>query len=260
MAVIAEVKKLSITSQDLQTLVSDISFSLHTGKTFCLIGESGSGKTLTLKAMLGMLPNQLHLTGELLFNGTNTVPFTRREWQRIRGKQIGIIFQHPEQALHPAIPIGRQLVDLLRSHISITKLEAERQACRMLDKVGLKPADILMKRYPHQLSGGMNQRVMIAMALLLGPELLIADEPTSALDVTTQADILTLLRGLTAESEMSLLLVTHDLLIANYIADTIAVMVQGTIIEQGNAQDVIKHPRQEYTRILWEYRSKFMIT
>jgi ABC-type dipeptide/oligopeptide/nickel transport system ATPase component len=260
MTVIAEVKELSIMSTSHQKLVSNSTFSLYAGKTLCLIGESGSGKTLTVKAMLGMLPDGLHRSGELLFKGSSIAQFRQRDWQRIRGKHIGVIFQHPEQALHPAIPIGRQLCDLLRSHLSITKLEAEQQARTMLAKVCLKDPHTVMKRYPFQLSGGMNQRVMIAMALLLGPELLIADEPTSALDVTTQAEILSLLRGLTSESEMSLLFVTHDLLIANYMADTIVVMHQGGIIEQGNAQDVVKRPKHEYTRKLWEFRSKFMLS
>ena len=260
MTIIAEVKELTIRSSDNQDLVLNSNFSLHAGKTLCLIGESGSGKTLTIKAMLGMLPNQLKMSGELLFKGHNTAHFSPREWRRVRGSQIGVISQHPEQALHPAIPIGRQLCDLLRSHISVSKLEADRKVRRMLEKVSLKTVDKLMKQYPFELSGGMNQRVMIAMALLLEPELLIADEPTSALDVTTQADILSLLRDLTAESGMSSLFVTHDLLIAGYMADTIAVMYQGEIIEQDTTMAVVHYPKHAYTKELWQCRSQFILS
>jgi ABC-type dipeptide/oligopeptide/nickel transport system ATPase component len=253
------VKELCIRDSSNRTLVGGSSFKLRAGETLCLIGESGSGKTLTGKALLGMLPFPLKWTGDIFFRDEPIRRFRRRDWQRVRGKRIGTIFQQPEQALHPAIPIGRQLGDLLRSHLPITRLAAERKAKAMLGKVSLRDVDRVMKSYPYELSGGMNQRVMIAMALLLEPELLIADEPTSALDVTTQAEILTLLKGLSSENQMSMLFVTHDLLIANYLADTIAVMYRGEIVEQGRAADVLKHPQHGYTRELWQYRSAFML-
>ncbi|WP_052350675.1 ABC transporter ATP-binding protein [Paenibacillus gorillae] len=253
-----EVQKLTIRTKDNdRVLVRDSSFSLGAGETLCLIGESGSGKTLTGKALLGMLPAGLRMSGELSFGGDAMTRYGKREWSRVRGRRIGVIYQHPEQALHPAIPIGRQLSDLLRSHLPVTRHAAEVSARTMLDKVSLKDADRMMKSYPFQLSGGMNQRVMIAMALLLQPELLIADEPTSALDVTTQSEIVALLQGLVAEEQLSMLFITHDLLLAGELADTIAVMKQGEIVEQGTAGEVLRRPKHAYTKQLLNCRSSF---
>ncbi|WP_188888706.1 ABC transporter ATP-binding protein [Paenibacillus radicis (ex Gao et al. 2016)] len=256
-----EVHGLTITAKDTnRVLVRDSSFSVDAGETLCLIGESGSGKTLTGKALLGMLPDGLLMAGELSFGGEVMSGYGKKEWRQVRGRRIGVIYQHPEQALHPAIPIGRQLVDLLRSHLPVTRHAAEASARAMLDKVSLKDTDRLMKSYPFQLSGGMNQRVMVAMALLLKPELLIADEPTSALDVTTQSEIIALLQGLVAEEQLSMLFITHDLLLAGELADTIAVMKQGEIVEQGTAAAVMHRPKHAYTKQLLNCRSSFRFT
>ncbi|MBJ6361370.1 ABC transporter ATP-binding protein [Paenibacillus sp. GCM10012307] len=252
MTVISEAHQLSVADRSGRLLVAGSSFSLRAGKTLALIGESGSGKTLTVKAMLGILPYGLAMGGELLFRGRNTAMLSKQEWRQVRGRQISIIFQHPEQALHPAIPVGRQLGDLLRSHLPLTRLEAERRAQAMLGKVELKAPALVMKQYPSELSGGMNQRVMIAMALILEPQLLIADEATSALDMITQAQIVDLLRELTREAGMSMLLVTHDLLVAGYLADEAAVMQQGLIIEQGPASQILGSPQHAYTQQLVE--------
>ncbi|MFF2093078.1 ABC transporter ATP-binding protein [Paenibacillus sp. NPDC058174] len=260
-AELLEVHKLTISTKDnKRVLVKESYFSLDAGETLCLIGESGSGKTLTGKALLGMLPSGLQMSGELSFGGEAMSGYGKREWRQVRGRRIGVIYQHPEQALHPAIPIGRQLTDLLRSHLSVTRHAAEISARTMLDKVSLKDADRLMKSYPFQLSGGMNQRVMIAMALLLKPELLIADEPTSALDLTTQSEIIALLKELVEEEQLGMLFITHDLLLAGELADTIAVMKQGEIVEQGPAAEVLRKPKHVYTKQLLECRSSFRFT
>ncbi|CAM4225512.1 ABC transporter ATP-binding protein [Paenibacillus endophyticus] len=259
MNITAQIKKLTIKNSDGQCLVKDCSFKLHEGKTLCLIGESGSGKTLTSKAMLGMLPSSMTMTGEMIFQGLDLRSISRRGWQRVRGKRIGVINQHPEQSLHPAIPIGRQLSDLVRSHLPLTRAEAERKAKAMLARVSLPRIDAMMGSYPSELSGGMSQRVMIAMALLLEPELLLADEPTSALDVMTQAEILALLNEIVKERKMSMLFITHDLNIANYLADSIAIMHQGEIVEYGTVSDVQNQPKHPYTRELWYYHQKFNV-
>ncbi|MGG4343021.1 ABC transporter ATP-binding protein [Paenibacillus lautus] len=256
MEVIVEVNHLNIRNAEGLSLVRNISFSLESGKTYCLIGESGSGKTLTSKAMLGMLSTNLQMSGDVLLRGQKLNRLSKRNWQRIRGRHVGAIFQHPEQALHPSIPIGRQLIDLMRSHLPVSRHEAEKQAEQMLSQVLLKEPAHVMKRCAHELSGGMNQRVMIAMALLLKPEVIIADEPTSALDVTTQAEIISLMNSLVQELDMSMLFITHDLLLAGYLADRIGVMRAGEIIEQGSPDKVLGQPEHEYTQRLCMYQSQ----
>jgi ABC-type glutathione transport system ATPase component len=251
-----EIKNLSIRNANGRTLVHNSSFSLESGKTYCLLGESGSGKTLTSKAILGMLPAGLQMSGDIMLRGKNLNRLSIREWRKIRGRHMGVIFQHPEQALHPSIPIGRQFCDLMRSHLRISRHEAEKQAEKMLSQVLLKDTGHVMKSYSHELSGGMNQRVMIAMALLLKPEVVIADEPTSALDVTTQAEVISLLHQLILDLNMSMLFITHDILLASYLADTIGVMRNGEIIEQGSTERILGQPEHEYTKQLCRYRSQ----
>ncbi|MFB5678126.1 ABC transporter ATP-binding protein [Paenibacillus terreus] len=259
MAAAVEIKNLSIRNANGRPLVHNSSFSLESGKTYCLLGESGSGKTLTSKAILGMLPEGLQMSGDIMLHGKDLNRLSKREWRKIRGKQVGVIFQHPEQALHPSIPIGRQLCDLMLSHLPISRYEAEKQAEKMLSQVFLKDTAHVMKSYSHELSGGMNQRVMIAMALLLRPEVVIADEPTSALDVTTQAEVISLLHHLILELNMSMLFITHDILLAGYLADTIGVMRDGEMIEQGSAARILGQPEHEYTRQLCRYRSQRLL-
>lgn len=256
MDTVVDIKNLHIRNAFGQPLVHNSSFCLESGKTYCLLGESGSGKTLTSKAVLGMLPAGLQMSGEILLRGQNLNRLSQKDWRKIRGKQVGVIFQHPEQALHPALPIGRQLGDHMLSHLPISRHEAEQQAEKMLSQVLLNDTARVMKSYPHELSGGMNQRVMIAMALLLKPEVVIADEPTSALDVTTQAEVISLLHHLISELNRSMLFITHDVLLASYLADTIGVMRDGEIIEQGSAERILGQPEQEYTKQLCRYRSQ----
>ncbi|MCM3699753.1 ABC transporter ATP-binding protein [Paenibacillus macerans] len=255
-----EIKRLNIRNANGQSLVHNSSFCLKPGETYCLLGESGSGKTLTSKAILGMLPAGLQMSGDVLLRGKNLNHLSQKDWRKIRGRQVGVIFQHPEQALHPALPIGRQLGDLMVSHLPVSRHEAEQQAEKMLSQVLLKDTAHVMKSYPHELSGGMNQRVMIAMALLLKPDVVIADEPTSALDVTTQAEVISLLHHLILELNMSMLFITHDILLAGYLADTIGVMRDGEIIEQGSAERILGQPEHEYTKQLCRYRSQRLLS
>ncbi|WP_098747657.1 ABC transporter ATP-binding protein [Paenibacillus sp. EZ-K15] len=256
MEAVVEIKNLNIRSANGQTLVHNSSFTLESGKTYCLLGESGSGKTLTSKAILGMLPADLQMSGDIMFRGKKLNLLSKGSWRKIRGKHISAIFQHPEQALHPSIPIGRQFSDLMRSHLPVSRYEAEKQAEKMLSHVLLKDTAHVMKSYSHELSGGMNQRVMIAMALLLKPDVVIADEPTSALDITTQAEIISLLHHLILDLNMSMLFITHDLLLSSYLADTIGVMRYGEIIEQGSTERILGQPVHEYTKQLCTYRSQ----
>lgn len=260
MEAVVEIKNLNISHASGQSLVHNSSFSLESGKTYCLLGESGSGKTLTSKAILGMLPAGLQMSGDIMLRGKNLNHLSKRDWRKIRGKHMGTIFQHPEQALHPSIPIGRQCSDLMCSHLPISRYEAEKHAEKMLSQVNLKDTAHVMKSYSHELSGGMNQRVMIAMALLLKPEVVIADEPTSALDVTTQSEIISLLHHLILDLNMSMLFITHDLLLASYLADTIGVMRDGEIIEQGSTKRILGQPEHEYTKQLCSYRSQRLIS
>ncbi|WP_194542723.1 ABC transporter ATP-binding protein [Paenibacillus sp. JZ16] len=259
MTTLLEVKNLNIRNKEGQSLVHDSSFSLDTGKTYALIGESGSGKTLTSKAILGMLPAHLHMSGDIVLQGEHLQQLSKKRWRSIRGGQIGVIFQHPEQAVHPSIPIGRQFVDLMRSHLPVSRYEAEKQAKKMLSQVLLKDTSHVMSSYAHELSGGMNQRVMIAMALLLKPKILIADEPTSALDVKTQAEIIFLLKELILDTDMSMLFITHDILISGYLADTIGVMREGKIIEQGSKENILSAPEHKYTQELCRHCSQRLL-
>lgn len=255
-----EIKHLNIRTANGQSLVHDSSFCLDPGETYCLLGESGSGKTLTSKAILGMLPADLQMSGDILLRGKNLNHLSKKDWRKIRGKHVGVIFQHPEQALHPSIPIGRQLGDLMLSHLPVSRHEAEQQAEKMLAQVLLNDTAHVMKSYSHELSGGMNQRVMIAMALLLKPEVVIADEPTSALDVTTQAEVMSLLHHLILDLNMSMLFITHDILLAGYLANTIGVMRHGEIIEQGSTERILGQPEHEYTKQLCRYRSQRLLS
>lgn len=251
-----EVKNLTIKNASGEPLVSDSTFCIRSGQTLCLIGESGSGKTLTGRALIGLLPRGMVASGQLLFGGRDINGIRNKTWRDLRGRRIGWISQHPEQALHPVLTIGTQLVDMLVSHLAISRREAKNRAEEALRQVSLRQPKRVMAGYPHQMSGGMNQRIQLAMALSTAPELLIADEPTSALDVKTQEDILTLLRETKALRQLSLLFITHDLQTTIELADSIAVMQRGVIVEQGPASEVLRAPQHPYTQALWTNRWK----
>ncbi len=230
-------------------ILHDVSLSIGEGEIFGLVGESGSGKSMTALSLMGLLPRGAVLTGTASLDGTDLVSLPEAAMQGLRGNDISMIFQEPMTALNPVQTIGDQVAETLLIHGKADRGEAARIARDRLDRVGLR--HIAMDRYPHELSGGQRQRVCIAAAVALHPRLLIADEPTTALDVTTQAQILDLLRDLVAEENMSLLLITHDLAVVADIADRIAVMQRGQVVEQGATAQVLRNQTHPYTRALF---------
>ena len=231
-------------------LVKGVSLELEPGRIHGLAGESGSGKTLTSLAVLGLLPRQAKTGGSILLAGEELVGRNRRGLNRIRGKRIAMVFQDPSASLHPQLPVGRQLTDHMRVHLGLKGTAARERAVELLQTVQVpNPAEAL-KRYPHQFSGGQRQRIAIACALACDPEVLLADEPTTALDVTVQAGILKLLRDLATERNLAVLLVTRDLGVMSAIADTVAVMKDGRIVELADRETLFRAPQHEYTRML----------
>lgn len=231
-------------------LVKGVSLELEAGRIHGLAGESGSGKTLTSLAVLGLLPRQARTGGSILLGGEELVGLRRRSLNRVRGKRIAMVFQDPSASLHPQLPIGRQLTDHMRVHLGLKGAAARARAVELLETVQVpNPAEAL-KRYPHQFSGGQRQRIAIACALACDPEVLLADEPTTALDVTVQAGILKLLRDLAIERNLAVLLVTHDLGVMSAIADKVAVMKDGRIVELADRETLFRDPQHEYTRML----------
>jgi peptide/nickel transport system ATP-binding protein len=228
--------------------VRDLSFSLQDKESLGLVGESGSGKTQTALAMLGLLPNYAEVTGEILFAGIDVLKASNEELNKLRAERIAIVFQDPMQALNPYVHVGRQLLRILAEHKIARGAEADERVIQMLRRVGLPDPERQFNVYPHQLSGGMRQRVMIASALLAGPDLLIADEPTTALDVTVQAQILELLEELRGET--TLLMITHDLGIIAGHCERMLVLADGRAVEAGQTKDVFATPEHEHTRSL----------
>jgi len=229
--------------------VRDISFSVKRGETLCLVGESGCGKSMTSLAIMDLLPKAAKRNARrLAFQGEDLSRASKRQFNALRGNRMAMIFQEPMTALNPAYTIGNQLVEAYRLHKNAGEAEARERAVYLLDKVGIASAAERLGQYPHQLSGGLRQRVMIAMALMCGPELLIADEPTTALDVTIQAQILRLLADLQKELGIAMLLITHDLGIVARIADRVAVMYAGQIVEEGPTSSLFQSPKHPYTR------------
>ena len=236
-----------------QTLAVDrISFSIKKGETLALVGESGSGKSVTALSIMKLLayPAASHPTGRIFFKGRDLIGLTEREIRAIRGDDITIIFQEPMTSLNPLHTIERQIGEILELHRGLTGLAARARTIELLSQVGIPDPATRLKSYPHQMSGGQRQRVMIAMALANEPDLLIADEPTTALDVTVQAQILALLAEIRARLGMSLLFITHDLGIVRRIADTVCVMNDGKIVEQGPVEQVFTAPKHAYTKAL----------
>nr|WP_155063839.1 dipeptide ABC transporter ATP-binding protein [Paracoccus limosus] len=233
-----------------QILVHGVTLELAPGRITALVGESGSGKSLTALAVAGLLPPGMAASGEVLLQGENLLTLPERALCQIRGQRIGMIFQEPMTALNPLMSIGEQVAEVLRQHRGLERKAALAEARARLDRVGLPAPRFPLGLYPHQLSGGQRQRVAIAMAIALRPDLLIADEPTTALDVTTQARILDLLRDLVRDEGMALLMITHDLAVVQGLADEVAVMKRGSIVEQGPVAQVFARPTQTYTRKL----------
>ncbi len=228
--------------------VNDVSFTISEGETIGIVGESGCGKSVTSLALLGILARAGRVTGgTALFAGANLLTMSDRELRRIRGKEIGMIFQDPMTSLNPVHTIGGQIREALTAHFDISTRDANIRVVELLDQVGIPSAKSRFGDYPHQFSGGMRQRVMIAMALACEPKLLIADEPTTALDVTIQAQILDLLRMLVVDRGTALVMITHDLGVVAGMCERVNVMYAGTIVEAGTADDVFAQPRHPYT-------------
>lgn len=232
--------------------VEGLNLSLNEGETLGLVGETGAGKTTTVKSIMRILPDPPAKiqNGEIYFEGEDLLKKSKKEMQKIRGKQISMIFQDPMTSLNPVITVGEQIMEVIRLHDKkISKKDAYTKACEMLELVGIK-AD-RAGDYPHQFSGGMKQRVIIAMALACNPRLLIADEPTTALDVTIQAQVLELMRKLKAKYQTSMIMITHDLGIVAEICDYVAVMYAGEIVEYGNREQLFHRPSHPYTKGLF---------
>jgi len=228
--------------------VRGIDFAVGKGETLGLVGESGCGKSMTALALMNLLPKTAQRkASRLAFSGKDLVGLKEREMADIRGDRMSMIFQEPMTSLNPSYTIGNQLMEAMLRHRPASRSEAQKRAVFLLEKVGISAAKSRLGQYPHQLSGGLRQRVMIAMALMCDPELIIADEPTTALDVTIQAQILHLLRGLQREFRMAMILITHDLGIVARVTDRVAVMYAGQIVETGGVKDVFSRPLHPYT-------------
>ncbi|GLK93647.1 peptide ABC transporter ATP-binding protein [Achromobacter xylosoxidans] len=232
-------------------VVRAVDFSLERGKTLCIVGESGCGKSLTALALLDLLPAAARRrVARLEFAGQDLASLSPAALAQLRGARIAMIFQDPMTSLNPVFPIGTQLVDVLRRHKRVSRRAAEERAEYLLRRVGITNPRERMRQYPFELSGGLRQRVMIAMALMCGPELLIADEPTTALDVTVQAELLDLLRDIQAEFGLGMVFISHDMGLVARIADHVIVMYAGDIVEGGSVREVLEHPSHPYTAML----------
>ncbi|SBW06407.1 dipeptide transporter; ATP-binding component of ABC superfamily [uncultured Alphaproteobacteria bacterium] len=229
--------------------VRGVSFEIRRGETLCIVGESGSGKSITSLALMNLLPGRLRRSADrLAFDGIDLAAISERRMSDLRGDRMAMIFQEPMTSLNPAYTIGNQLAEPLIRHRKVSRAEAEARAVNLLERVGITAAARRMGQYPHQLSGGLRQRVMIAMALMCDPDLLIADEPTTALDVTIQAQILLLLKEIQKEFGVAVMLITHDLGVVARIADRVAVMYAGEIVESGPVGALFAAPAHPYTR------------
>ncbi|WP_436912261.1 ABC transporter ATP-binding protein [Halosimplex marinum] len=230
--------------------VDGVDFDVHGGETACLVGESGSGKTVACESITRLLPDSAAIDGEIRFDGTDLTDCSASELESYRGGRIGHVFQNPQDALDPVYTVGEQVVEAIRIHRDVSKAAAREEAVALLDRVGIGEAEARFDDYPHQFSGGMKQRAVVAMALAPDPDLLIADEPTTALDVTIQRQVLELLADLQDERGMALLFVTHDLGVVAEIADRVVVMYAGKVMETAGVHELFDDPAHPYTRAL----------
>ena len=229
-------------------VVRDVSFQLDTGQIFALVGESGSGKSVTGLSIMGLLSDTGRVSaGSISFDGKNLGKLKKSEYRNLRGNDMAMIFQEPMTSLNPVYRVGDQIIEAIRAHTNMSKKQAREHAVEMLRRVGIPSPEQRIRDYPHQMSGGMRQRVMIAMALACNPKLLIADEPTTALDVTIQAQILDLIRRLNVETNMAVMLITHDLGVVSEVADYVAVMYCGQLVESAPVRVLFDNPLHPYT-------------
>lgn len=241
-----------ISKKSEKKILSEVSFDLEPGRITGVAGASGSGKTQTGLAIMGLSPQGSQLTGSIDFDGRELVGMPAKEHNRLRGQQLAMVFQDPASAFHPMLTVGDQITDHLRHHRKVTKKEALDRAVHILERTKVPHPDEAVSKYPHQFSGGQLQRIAFASAIICDPQVLIADEPTTALDVTVQAGILRLLRELCDDLNLAVLLVTHDFGVLSSVADTVVVMKDGVVVEAGDREPVIMNPQHEYTRSLIE--------
>ena len=245
-----EVEQLSVSFPGC-TVVADVSFQLHAGETLGIVGESGSGKSLTMLSLLGLLPEGARARAtHARFAGRELLELGTADLTAIRGRQIAIVFQDPLTALNPVLTIGRQITEVIRRHFPVSRAEAAHRAAELLTRVGIPDPPLRLRQYPHEFSGGMRQRVTIAMALAGEPRLLIADEPTTALDVTVQAGIVSLIQNLQRQTGMSVVWVTHDMALLARIAERVLVMHNGRVVEDAPVERLFREPQHPYTRML----------
>jgi peptide/nickel transport system ATP-binding protein len=242
--------------------VSDVSFSLQAGRVLGLVGESGCGKSLTAQALLRLGEHQgvEHLHGDIQLDGHSLFSMSDAELRKVRGGEIAMIFQEPMTALNPVFTIGTQITEVMRLHRTLTASEAKAEAIALLRDVGMQDAELLLRQYPDALSGGMRQRVLIAMAMATKPRYIIADEPTTALDVSVQKRIIALLRRLQSQHQQGMLLVTHDFGLVAEMCDDVAVMYAGQIVETGKVDDIFDNPKHPYTRALMNCRPEVALS
>lgn len=254
MAHLLEVKDLTTTftgDYGKNISVDHINFHVDEGEVVCIVGESGCGKSVTSLSIMGLLGRGGKVTGgSVLFDGKDLLALTEKEMDEVRGDQITMIFQDPLTSLNPVFTVGNQITESIKTHMQLPKAEAAKRAVELLKKVGMPDAEGMMNKYPHTLSGGMRQRIMIAMALSCNPKLLIADEPTTALDVTIQAQIMKLLKELQKETGMSMILITHDIGLVAQMADRVMVMYAGQLVEEAPVKELFQNPKHPYTRAL----------
>jgi peptide/nickel transport system ATP-binding protein len=252
--------EVSVANEGRETiLVDDVSFSLAQGETLGIVGESGSGKTLTSLAMMGLLQAPLRISkGRITLAGADLAALDAEKMRRLRGNRIAMIFQEPMTSLNPVLTIGRQLTETLRAHENVSPAQARDKAVALLERVRIPDAAAKLRSYPHEFSGGMRQRVMIAMAMMCDPQALIADEPTTALDVTIQAEVLGLLREIQRDFKTAIVFISHDLGVIADVADRVLVMHRGRVVEQGGAREVLRAPQHAYTQALIAARPRLL--
>jgi oligopeptide/dipeptide ABC transporter ATP-binding protein len=251
--ILLEVESLRVgfpTRAGLVRAADGVNFSVRRGESWCLIGESGCGKTVVAMSLLRLLPPGAIVSGRVEFQGQNLLSLSSDSLRRVRGRKISMIFEQPGAYLNPVFPIGDQIAEAVRTHVDLSRSDARKKTLELLDMVGIPSPEKRLSQYPHQLSGGMNQRVMIAMALAFKPVLLVADEPTTSLDPTVQTQILELIRQLAEQTGTTLLLITHDYAVATELCDHAAVMYAGRIMETGTTDNVFQQPAHPYTRAM----------
>ena len=261
MSAILKVENLNVTLQHRRVskkLVEDVSFEVHPGECLGILGESGSGKSMTVKSVLGLLDNNFQVSGSAIFDGQDLLKETKEELRRLRGSRITMVLQNPMTCFDPLYRIGNQMAETFATHTSWNAQEIRSRCLEILDQMRIRNGEEVLEKYPHQLSGGMLQRIMIGIAMALQPELLIADEPTTAIDAITQYEILEEFIRIKKQKNTAMLFITHDLGAISKVADRILVMNSGHVVDSGSFDHILKHADDPYTRMLVEKRSAVM--